>query len=104
MDYLPRLVDAQIPDLLPTYCLAQIADFNTLIAKSQEHRTPVFALTDEQLGHVGTVLAGDKAKMREFNDVFSNLADKVEKLTNNESRTRSYKHQALILFSNSILK
>jgi hypothetical protein len=74
----------QIPELLPSYCLAQIADFNTLIAKSQDHRTPVFALTDQQLGHVGTVLEGDKAKMKEFQYEFSNLADEVEKLTANE--------------------
>ena len=53
---LPEANYQQVPDLLPNYCLAQIADFNTLIAKSQDHKTPVFALTDEQLGHVGTVL------------------------------------------------
>ena len=86
---LPQADYQQIPELLPSYCLAQIADFNTLIAKSQDHRTPVFALTDEQLGHVGTVLEGDRAKMREFNDVFSHLATEVEKLTTNESGARS---------------
>jgi cellulose biosynthesis protein BcsQ len=74
----------QVQEFLPNYCLAQIADFNTLIAKSQDHRTPVFALTDEQLGHVGTVLEGDKAKMKEFNDEFSHLADEVESLTADE--------------------
>ena len=30
-------------------CLATIPDFNSLIAKSQEHQTPVYALTQEQL-------------------------------------------------------
>ena len=81
---LPQENYQSVPNLLPNYCLAQIADFNTLIAQSQEHRTPVFALTDDQLGHVGTVLEGDKAKMKEFKRVFSELADKVERLTANE--------------------
>ena len=67
----------RIPKMRPGYCVAQIADFNTLITKSQDFRTPVFALSDEQLGHVGTVLEGDQAKKQEFFDVFSNLADRV---------------------------
>ena len=67
------------------YCLAQIADFNTLIAKSQDHQTPVFALTDAQLGHVGTVLEIDQVKRNEFQAVFSELADRVVVLTNDET-------------------
>jgi len=59
------------------YNLAQIADFNTLIAKSQEARTPVFALTDEQLGHVGVVLEGDQAKRAEFRTEFHNMAGRI---------------------------
>jgi cellulose biosynthesis protein BcsQ len=65
----------------PSLCLAQIADFNTLIAKSQEHTTPVFALSDSQMGHVGTVLAGDQQKREEFHDAFSVLADRISALT-----------------------
>jgi hypothetical protein len=71
----------KVPGLLPNYCLAQIADFNTLITKSQDYATPVFALTDQQLGHVGTVLEGDRAKRQEFELVFSSLASEVETLT-----------------------
>jgi cellulose biosynthesis protein BcsQ len=71
----------EVQGLLPNYCLAQIADFNTLITKSQDYATPVFALTDEQLGHVGTVLEGDRAKRDEFEGVFSHLASEVETLT-----------------------
>jgi hypothetical protein len=78
---LPDIVYQTIPGFLPHYCLAQIADFNTLITKSQDHRTPVFALTDQQLGNVGTVLENDKAKMREFGAVFSSLAEQIETLT-----------------------
>ncbi len=78
---LPDETYQAVSGFLPNYCLAQIADFNTLITKSQDHRTPVFALTDEQLGHVGTVLEGDRTKRQEFEGVFSNLAQQVETLT-----------------------
>ncbi len=71
----------EISDLTGNLCLAQIADFNTLIAKSQEHKTPVFALSNHQLGHVGTVLKADQAKRREFEEIFSELANRVVKLT-----------------------
>jgi cellulose biosynthesis protein BcsQ len=75
----------KVPDLLPNYCLAQIADFNTLITRSQDFKTPVFALTDDQLGHVGTVLESDQGKRTEFEEVFSDLADGVLTLVADES-------------------
>jgi len=68
-------------DYRDTYCLAQIPDFNTLIATSQSHRTPVFALTDKMVGHVGQVLEQDQKKRQEFHDIFSQLADRVITLT-----------------------
>ena len=71
-----------VDDLWPSLCLTQIADFNTMIAKSQDARTPVFALTDDQLGNVGTVLQAEQRKRREFRDNFSDLATKVARLTN----------------------
>jgi cellulose biosynthesis protein BcsQ len=71
----------QIAGLTSSYCLAQIANFNTLIARSQDYSTPVYALTPEQLGHVGTVLGIDQAKQKEFSEAFSNLADRVVTLT-----------------------
>ena len=71
----------QVEGLLPGYCLSQIADFNTLITRSQEFKTPVFALTQEQLGHVGSVLEIDQGKMKEFEGAFSSLADQVITLT-----------------------
>jgi cellulose biosynthesis protein BcsQ len=72
---------AQISNPLPGYCLSQIADFNTLITRSQEYKTPVFALTPEQLGHVGSVLEIDQGKMSEFGVQFSLLAAEVALLT-----------------------
>lgn len=82
---LPQKTYKQVPGLLPHFCLAQIADFNTLIAKSQEHKTPVFALTNAHLGHVGTVLAEDQRKRQEFHRVFEELVDRVIILTDDAS-------------------
>ena len=65
-----------------SYCLSQIPDFNTLIATSQSHRVPVFALSDEMFGHVDTVLEQDRKKRDEFNQTFSCLTDKIISLTN----------------------
>jgi cellulose biosynthesis protein BcsQ len=60
-----------------SYCISQIPDFNTLIATSQSFKTPVFALTDEMMGHVGTVLKQDQSKREEFYQLFSKFADDV---------------------------
>lgn len=69
-------------DLLSkNYCLAEIPDFNTLIATSQTHRTPIFALTDSMFGHGGTVLAQDQQKRAEFATIFLELANRVIALT-----------------------
>jgi len=64
------------------FCLTQIPDFNTLIATSQEHRTPVFALQDDMFGHAGAVLKQDQAKRAEFNNIFETLAQNIITLTN----------------------
>lgn len=70
--------DAKLP---ADFCLATISDFNSLIAKSQESRTPVFALTAEQIGQTGIVLERTVQSQREFKGVFSRLADEVILLT-----------------------
>ena len=74
-----------VEGLWPDLCLSQIADFNTLIAKSQESNTPVFALTDAQLGSVGKVLRAEQRKRDEFRNDFTALATKIDKLTSHES-------------------
>jgi cellulose biosynthesis protein BcsQ len=61
-------------------CLAKISDFNSLIAKSQEHQTPVFALTSKQIGS-GIVLEKTLGAQEKFKKVFSTLADRVIELT-----------------------
>ena len=59
------------------FCLATIPDINTLIARSQEHQTPIFALTPAQIGQDENAL-----RLRDkFNALFSELADKIIGLT-----------------------
>lgn len=66
------------------YCLASIPDFNSLIATSQAEQTPVFALTNEQIGQRGTVLASSLEKQEEFRRIFDELATRVVELTEDE--------------------
>lgn len=68
-------------DIDDTFCLVTIPDFNTLIATSQEKQTPIFELTDEQIGQTGIVLEQTKRSRDNFKEIFSRLADKVIGLT-----------------------
>jgi len=65
--------------------LAKISNFNSLIALSQEHRTPVYALTPQQLGQTGVVLEQNQKKQEEFRQTFSDLADKIIALSSESS-------------------
>lgn len=60
-----------------SFSLAKISNFNSLIALSQEHRTPVYALSPQQLGQRGVVLDANQRKQEEFRETFSDLADKI---------------------------
>ncbi|WTT45871.1 ParA family protein [Streptomyces zaomyceticus] len=60
--------------------LAYIADFNSLIGVSQEHSTPVFALTEEQIPNVGVVLETNIESTERFHAEFSELAQRIERL------------------------
>jgi cellulose biosynthesis protein BcsQ len=64
------------------YCLASISDFNSLIAKSQEHQVPVFLLSDKQIRLTGPLLQRTKKLKDMFEGIFSKLADMVVTLTN----------------------
>jgi cellulose biosynthesis protein BcsQ len=66
-------------------CLAQIPDFNSLIARSQEFQTPVYALSDDQIGQVGVVLDASVASRDSFHTVFADLATKILRLTKHAS-------------------
>lgn len=64
-----------------SYCLTKISNFNSLIALSQEHRTPIYALTAQELKQTGVVLRNNQAKQDEFRQTFAELADKIIGLT-----------------------
>lgn len=66
---------------MTNYCLATIADFNSLIAKSQQAQTPIYALSDEQIGRTGPVLEQIRRSQAQFQETFRDLANKVIQLT-----------------------
>lgn len=62
----------------------QISDFNILIALSQTYQIPIFALTDrhfEDAKYSGVVRDTMKQSVAKFNDVFSDLAQNIIRLT-----------------------
>ena len=61
--------------------LLQMSDFNSLIALSQKHKVPVFALSDAQLEQTGIVLELTKKSMHSFRDLFVKAADRIIALT-----------------------
>jgi cellulose biosynthesis protein BcsQ len=60
-----------------SFTMTKISNFNSLIALSQKHSTPVYALTPEQLRQTGIVRENNQRKQEEFKDTFSELADKI---------------------------
>lgn len=65
----------------PSKPLLQMSDFNSLIALSQKHKVPVFALSDAQLEQTGIVLTRTKKSMLQFRDLFAAAADRIIALT-----------------------
>jgi len=63
------------------YNLANVADFNSLIAQSQKHNVPIFALTDDQIEQAGVILKNMKESRNNFKDVFSTLAKEIVDIT-----------------------
>ncbi len=63
------------------YRIGMFSDFNSLIAMSQEHGKPIFALTDEEIGSWGAALETQKDSRDKFNKDFGNLAEEVITLT-----------------------
>ena len=63
------------------FFLTKISNFNSLIALSQEHKTPIYKLTPRQLRQTGIVLKNNQDKQAEFRQTFEDLADKLIGLT-----------------------
>ena len=77
--------DYYVQQQVNNYCLATIPDFNSLIARSQETQTPVFALTEGQIEQVGRILETTIESRDRFEQLFSELAEKVIGLTDHSS-------------------
>lgn len=60
--------------------LANIADFNSLIAQSQSDNVPIFALRDDLIDQIGVILDNMKESRDNFRKVFSTLATDVHAL------------------------
>lgn len=65
------------------FCLEKMSDFNSLIAKSQKHQTPIFDLTSAQIELLGDALKKTLEAQEKFRHAFSNMADRVIGLTCN---------------------
>lgn len=67
------------------YNLAQISDFNSLIAISQQVAKPIFSLTDDEIRTVGKVFGHAEntmiASRNAFKDIFQELSNNIIKLT-----------------------
>lgn len=61
--------------------LASIPDFNTLIANAQQARKPVFALTQDDVRRRGFVWRTQRSNIENFEQVFTELAKRIETLT-----------------------
>lgn len=66
-----------IPD---NYCLAEIADFQSLLPQSHKFGIPVYALADNQIERSGTVLDQMIMKRDEYDTLFDELANKIDQM------------------------
>ena len=64
----------------PWQPLMEVADFNSLIAFSQEHQVPVFALQQKHSEQSGAVWEQTEKSMRSFEQAFDECAERLLKL------------------------
>jgi len=65
----------------PWVPLMEVADFNSIIALSQEFQVPVYELTEAQVNQQGAVWRQTRDSMHTFERAFSDCADRVFSLT-----------------------
>lgn len=65
----------------PWVPIMEVADFNSIIALSQEHQVPVYGLTPEHTQQQGAVWDQTKRNMEVFFNAFKECATRVIKLT-----------------------
>lgn len=57
--------------------ILQMPDFNSLIARSQEHQVPIFELTPDQLQQVGRVLDITQGSQEHFRSLFATASERT---------------------------
>lgn len=62
------------------YNLANVPDFNSLIAQSQKFNRPVFALSDKEIEQAGVILETMKESRNNFAKTFKGLASSVRSI------------------------
>ncbi|MBS1154448.1 MAG: cobQ/CobB/MinD/ParA nucleotide binding domain protein [Proteobacteria bacterium] len=67
--------------LSPWDPIMEVADFNSIIALSQEHQVPVYSLTEAQAKQHGAVWDQTRDNMMVFENAFNTCAERVFKLT-----------------------
>lgn len=89
-ELIPSLVNANLlqtdkflatTSIDPWVPIMEVSDFNSLIALSQEHQVPVYALTMDMTGQSGAVWEQSETSMKKFDESFANCAQFVIKLT-----------------------
>lgn len=89
-DFAPSLRDANMlfseeqyaaAGIDPNLRIAEISDFNSLIAFSQRAGKPVFALTQEDVNQQGSVWENSRTAIEKFDGIFNELAKRTIKLT-----------------------
>ena len=60
--------------------ILQMPDFNSLIARSQEHQVPIFELTAQQLQQGGAVLENTQGSQEQFRALFQQAAERTIKV------------------------
>lgn len=71
---------SNIPD---DYCITEIPDFQSLLPQSHLIGVPVFVLNDDEINKTGTVLEQMIKSKNNFNEMFEQFAEKIEKLKKN---------------------
>lgn len=63
------------------YRITQIPNFNSLIARAQETRKPVFTLEAQDLNTTGAPQQNQLDKIQDFREIFDNFSEKIIRMT-----------------------
>jgi hypothetical protein len=62
-------------------CLSEISDFQGILPKALNAGVPVYEISDTEINETGPVLAQMKLSRDRFDELFSEMADEVQRLT-----------------------